>query len=139
MYLGELGPPPRKTCMTRGICPPAFYLEEVKLSTIFSLGGKNLPLREKDMFLEEHSLNLPISFSLGALNLPHEGVGLSTTFFIGGTNSSSREFVLPIGESFLSLENWLYCYVPYYVPFTKFLLDGGSIQTAAHSFFNLSK
>ena len=68
-----------------------------------------------------------------------KGCAFLQPFFLGGTNSSSREFVLPFGESFLSLENWLYCYVPYYVPFTKFLLDGGSIQTAAHSFFNLSK
>ena len=44
MYLGELGPPPGQTCMTGGTCPsPAFSLKEVKLSTIFSLGGKNLP------------------------------------------------------------------------------------------------
>ena len=44
MYLGELGPPPGQTCMTGGTCPsPAFSLKEVNLSTIFSLGGKNLP------------------------------------------------------------------------------------------------
>ena len=42
-------------------------------------------------FLEEHSLNLLASFSLGEINLPHEGVGLSTTFSLGGMNSS-REF-----------------------------------------------
>ena len=36
-----------------------------------------------------------------------------------------------------SLENWLYCSVPRYIPFTKFLLHGGSIHTVAHSLFNL--
>ena len=114
--------------MTRGTCPSStFYLEEVKLSTMFSLeinnvpfGGANLPLREKDVFLKEHSLNLLVSFSLRALNLPYGGVGLSTTFFLGGTNSSSGDFVFPFGENFLSLENRLYCFVPYYIPFIDF-------------------
>ena len=92
---------------------------------------------EKALFLEEHFLNLPASFSLGEMNLPHGGVGLSTTFSLGGLNSS-REFVLPFGESFLFLENRLCCYVPCCIPFTEFLPDGGSVQTVAHSFFNLS-
>ena len=52
--------------------------------------------------------------------------------------NSFGEFVLPFGESFLFLENRLSCYVPYYIPFTNFLLDGGSVQTTAHSFFNIS-
>ena len=136
MYIGELGAPPRKIGMTGGKCLSyVFSPGEVKLSTIFSLedknlpfGGVNLPLREKALFLKEHFMNLFMSFSLGALNLPYGGVGLSTTFSLGGMNSSSGEFVLPFGESFLSLENWFYCYVPSYIPFTEFLLDGGSIQ-----------
>ena len=98
LYLGELGPTFGKTGLTGGTCPdPAFSLE-----------GVNLPLGEKTLFLEEHSLNQPVSFSLRALNLPHRGVGLSTTFSLGGTNSSSKEFDLPFGENFLSLENWFY-------------------------------
>ena len=132
--------------MTGGTCfSPAFSLKEVKLSAIFSLGGKNLPFRgvnlplgEKARFLTEHYLNLPVSFFLGVLNLSHGGVGHSTTFSLGGTNSSSGEFVLPFGESFLSLENLLCYFVPCCIPFTEFLLDGESIQTVAHSFFNLS-
>ena len=106
--------------MNGGTCPsPAFFLEEVKLSAIFFLRGKNLPfgevnlpLGEKALFLEEHSLNLLVTFYLEALNLPHGGVDLSKTFSLGGTNSSSREFILPFGEIFLFLENWLYCFVP---------------------------
>ena len=64
----------------------------------------NLPLGEKPLFLKEHSLNLLTSFSLREMNLPHGGVGLSTTFSLGGMNYS-REFVLPFGESFIFLEN----------------------------------
>ena len=45
---------------------------------------------------------------------------------------------LPFGESLISLENLLYCYVPYYIPFAEFLSDGGFVQIADHSFFNLS-
>ena len=201
MYLGELGPPPTKTSLTRGTCPsPAFSLEDVKLSAIFSLRGKNLPFgrvilsfgknllllrgttlsshpplgnltlalflgktglfafllktvtfpttlscggvnlpyREKVLFLKEHSLNLSTSFSLEAVNLPHGGVGLSTAFSLGGMKSSSEEFILPFRESLISLENRLCCFVPYYIPFTEFLTDGGYVQTADHSFFNLS-
>ena len=139
LYLGELGPPPGKTCMIRGTCPfPTSSLKEVTFSIALSFGGVNLPLEEKSLFLEEHSLNLPASFFLGAMNLSCGGVGLFVAFSLEGTNSSSREFVLPFGENFLSLENWLYCHVPCYIPFIKFLLDGGSIQTIAHSFFNLS-
>ena len=112
-----MGPLPEKIGMTRGKC---------------------LSLGEKALFLEEHSLNMPASFSLGAVNLPHGWVGLSITFSLGGANSSSVEFVLPFGESFLSLKTWIYCSVPCCIPFTKFLLDRGSIQIATHSFFNLS-
>ena len=71
------------------------------------------------------------------MNLPHGGMGLSTTFYMGGMNSS-REFVLPFGESFIFLKNQLCCSVPYCIPFTEFLPDGGSVQIATHSFFNLS-
>ena len=100
----------------------------------------NLPLGEKVVFLEEYFLNLPAlfsPFSLGEMNLPHGGLGLSITFPLRGMNSS-REFVLPFGESFLFLENRLCCFVPYCIPFTEFLPIGGSIQIVAHSFFNLS-
>ena len=96
-----------------------------------SFRGVNLPIGEKPLFLKEHSLNLPASLSLGAMNLPHGRVGLSTTFSLGGTNPS-------LGESLISLENQLCCSVPYCIPFIEFLPDGGSIHTANHSFFNLS-
>ena len=86
--------------------------------------GVNLSLREKTMFLEEHSLNLLASFSLGAVNLFHGRVGLSTTFSLGGKNPSHGEFILNFRESLLSLENRLCCYVPYCIPFTEFLPDG---------------
>ena len=93
---------------------------------------------EKALFLEEHYLNLPTSFSLGVVNLPHGGVSLSTAFSLGGTNPSLGEFILPFGESLLSLENRLCFSVPYCIPFTEFLPDGGYVQTMNHSFFNLS-
>ena len=117
LYLEELGPPFGKIGMTEKTCPSlAFFLAEVKLSTIFSLRekilsfggvilsscrnllflrgttlspdpplrllpfalslvtitfptalsfrGVNLPLEKKDLFLEEHSMNLHVSFSL---------------------------------------------------------------------------
>ena len=102
-----------------------------------SLRGVDLPLREKAIFLEVYSLNLHVSFSLGAVNLPHGEVVLSTPFSLRETYSFFGEFVLPFGENFLSFENWLYQYVPYSIPFIKFLLDRGSIQTTTHSFFNL--
>ena len=71
--------------------------------------------------------------------LPHRGVGFSIIFSLRGTNSCSGEFVLPLGESFLFLENWLCCYVLCCIPSTEFILDGGSyVQTAAHSFCYLS-
>ena len=97
----------------------------------------NLSLREKALFLEEHSLNLPASFSFGEMNLPHGGMSLSTTFSLGRMNSFG-ESALPFGESFLFLENRLCCSVSYCIPFTEFLLDGGSVKIVAHSFFNLS-
>ena len=93
---------------------------------------------ENTLFLKEHSLNLPTSFSIGAMNLPYGGVGLSAVFSQGGTNPSPREFILPFGESLISLENWLCCYVPHCILFTEFLPNGGSIQISYHSFFNLS-
>ena len=65
----------------------------------------NLPLRENAFFIEDHSLNMLASFSLRAVNLPHGEVVLFATFSLRGMNSSSREFVLPFGENFLSLEN----------------------------------
>ena len=49
-----------------------------------------------------------------------------------------NEFVFLFGKIFLFLENRLCCYVPCCIPFTEFLPDGGSVQTSAHSFFNLS-
>ena len=52
-------------------------------------------------------------------------------------NYSYGKFVLPFGESFIFLENWLCCFVPCCIP-TKFLLKEISVQTVAHSFFNLS-
>ena len=126
LHLGELGPFPRKIGLIGGIClSHVFFLGEVNLSVIFSLeeknlpfGEVNLPLGENALFLEEHSLNLLVSFFLGALNLPYGGVGLSTPFSLGRTNSPSGEFVLPFDESFLFLENWLYSYVPCCIPFT---------------------
>ena len=92
---------------------------------------------KKLFFLKEHSLNLLTSFSLGEMNLPHGEVVLSAPFSLRGMNSS-REFFFPFGESFLFLENRLCCYVPCCILFTEFIPDGGSIQTIAHSFFNLS-
>ena len=97
----------------------------------------NLPLREKAIFLKEHSQNLPASFSLGEINLPYREVGLSKTISLGGMNYSSKEFVFPFGESLLLLVNWLCCSVPYCIP-TEFLLKGRYVQTTTHSFFNLS-
>ena len=64
----------------------AFFLGTVTFLTTLSFGGVNLPLREKALFLEEHSLNLPTSFSLGIVNLPRGGVSLSTSFSFRGTN-----------------------------------------------------
>ena len=91
-----------------GHLPSIISLGTVTLPITLSFRGVNLPLGEKAFFLEEHSLNLPVLFSLGAVNLPHGEVSLSTPFSLRGMNSSSKEFVLPFGENFLSLENWLY-------------------------------
>ena len=91
-----------------GHLPSALSLGTVTFPTTLSFRGVNLPLGKKALFLEERSLNPPVSFSLGAVNLPHGEVVLSTPFSLRGTNSSSREFILPFGENFLSLENWLY-------------------------------
>ena len=65
-------------------------------------------------------------------------MGLSTAFSLGRTNPSPREFILPFRESLISLENRLCCSIPYCIPSTEFLPDGGFVQTAYHSFFNLS-
>ena len=153
LYLGELGPPPRKPGMTGGTCPsPTFSLKEVKLFAIFSLRGKNLPfggvilsssrnlhllrgatpslnpplgnlplalslgkivlfafflgtvtfpislsfrgvnlpLEEKALFLEEHSLNLPASFSPGAMNLSRGKGGPFYSLFYGRNKPISK-------------------------------------------------
>ena len=102
LYLGEMGPPfgniglSGKTCLS-----PAFFLRELTFPEILSFRGGNLPFGEQARFLEEHSLNLPASFSFEEMNLPHGEVVLFAPFSLRGTNSSSREFVLPFGESFL--------------------------------------
>ena len=202
LYLGELGPPLRKTSLTRETCSsPTFSLGEVKLHAIFSIGEKNLPfggvilsygrnllllrgttlspypplgnlssalplektslsafilitvtfptalsfrrvkrllpLGEKALFLEEHSLNLLASFTLGLVSLPHGVLALYKAFSLRGMNLSLGEFILPFWESLISLENRLCCSIPCCIPFTEFLHDGGFIQTANHSFFNL--
>ena len=72
LYIGELGPFLGKIGMIGGIClSHVFSFVEMKLSATFSLeeknppfGGVNLPLEEKALCLEKHSLNLPASFSL---------------------------------------------------------------------------
>ena len=135
LYLGEMGPPFGKIGLSGETClSPAFFLGQLTFPIDLSFRGVTLPLGEKDFFLEEHSLNLHASFSLGEMILPHGGVGFSTTFSLGGTNSFSREFVLHFGEGFFFLENWLCCSVPYCIP-TEFLLKEGPVQTTAHSFF----
>ena len=65
-------------------------------------------------------------------------MGLSTTFSLGGMNLSLGKFILPFGESLLSLVNRLCCSVSCYIPFIEFLPDEGFVQIADHSFFNLS-
>ena len=80
-----------------------FFLGELTFPVILLFRGVNLPLGEKALFLDEHSLNLPTSFSHGEMNLPHGGMGFFITFSLGRMNSSSREFVLPFGESSLFL------------------------------------
>ena len=138
LYLGEIGPPFGNIGLIGETClSPAFFLGEFTFHEILSFRRRDLSFGEQAIFLEEHSLNLLASFSLGEMNLPHGGVGLSTTFSLGRMNSS-REFVLPFGESFIFLENRLCYFVPYCIPFTKFLPDGGSVQIVAHSLFNLS-
>ena len=91
-----------------GNLPSALSLGTVTFPRALSFREANLSLGEKALFLEEHSLNLPVSFSLGIVNLPLREVILSSTFSQRGMNSSYREFVIPFGENFLSLENWLY-------------------------------
>ena len=63
-----------------GNLPSALSLGTVTFLTAFSFREVNLPLRENALFLEEHSLNQPASFSLGAMNLPYGEVVLFTTF-----------------------------------------------------------
>ena len=120
-----------------GNLPSALSLGTITFPTTLSFREVDLPLGEKVLFLEEHSLNLPTSFSLGVVNQPRGEVVLSATFSLRGTNSSFGEFVSPFGENFLSLENWLCCSIPCCIH-TEFLLKGRSVQTTAHSFFNLS-
>ena len=55
-------------------------LGTVTFPTALSFRGVNLPLREKALFLKEHYLNLPTSFSLGEMDLLHGEMVLSTTF-----------------------------------------------------------
>ena len=107
LYLGEMGPPFGNIGLSGETCLSlALFIGELNFPTILSFRGVNLPIGEKAFFLEKHSINRLASFSLREINLPYEGVGLSTTFSLGGMNSS-REFVLPLGESFLFLENRL--------------------------------
>ena len=91
-----------------GHLPSALSLGTITFPIALSFRGVNLPLGKKSLFFEDHSLNLPVSFSLGAVNLPHGEVVLYAPFSLRGTNSSFEEFVLPFGEHFLSLDNWLY-------------------------------
>ena len=117
LYLREMGPPFGNISLSRETClSPTFFLGEFTFPTYFSFRVVNYPLGEKGLFLEEHSLNLPASFSLGEMNLPHGEVVLSATFSLRGTNSSSEEFVLPFGKNLLSLENRLCCSVPCCIP-----------------------
>ena len=108
LYLGEMSPPFGNIGLSRGTCLSlAFFLRELTFPEILSFRGVNLPLEEQALFLEEHSLNLPASFSLGEMNLPHGEVVLSTPFSLRGTNLFYGEFVLPIGYNFVFLENRL--------------------------------
>ena len=84
----------------------AFFLEKVTFPTALSFGAMNLPLREKVLFLEEHSLNLPSSFYLGAINLP---LGEKALFLEEHSLNLPRSFSLravnlPFGEKALFLE-----------------------------------
>ena len=100
MYLGEMGSPFGNIGLSGETClSPTFFLGELTFPVILSFRGVNLPLGEKALFLNEHSLNLPTSFSRGEMNLPHGGMGFFITFSLGKMNSSSRDFVLPFGES----------------------------------------
>ena len=114
LYLGELGPLPRKTGITGGTCSSsAFSLEEVKLSSIFSL-GKNLPfgggiltsignlflLRGTTLSLDQHLGNLPSTLSLGKTGLFSFFLGTVTsltTLSFGGVN-------LPLGKNNMFLK-----------------------------------
>ena len=86
-----------------------------------------LPLGEKALFLKEHSLKLPASFSLGVVSLPQEHLALYVAFSLRGSNPSLGEFILPFEESLISLENRLCCSIPCCIPFFEFLPDGGSV------------
>ena len=138
LYLREMGLPFGNIGLSGETCLSyAFFLREMTFPAYFSFRGVNFPLGEKALFLEEHSLNLPALFSLVEMNLPHGGVGFSIPFSLGRMNSSFGEFVLSFGESFLFWKIWLRCYAPCCIPI-EFLLKGISVQTATHSFFNLS-
>ena len=118
--------------------PPLGNLPLVTFTTALSFGEVNLPLRKEELFLKEHSLNLPASFSLRAMSLPRGGVEFSIAISLGGTNLSLGELTLPFRESLISLENRLCYFVSCCIPSIDFSLDGGSIQTVDHSFFRLS-
>ena len=138
LYLGEMGTSFGNIGLSGETCLSlAFFLGELTFPEILSFRGENLPLGEQALFLKEHSLNFPASFSLGEMNLPYRRVGISTTFSLGGMNSSTK-FILPFGKSFLFLENWLCCSVPCCILFIEFLPDGGFVQNTSHFFFNLS-
>ena len=72
LYLGEMGPPFGNIGLSGETCLfLAFFLGELTFPAILSFRGVNLSLGKKALFLEEHSLNLPALFSVGAVNLSH--------------------------------------------------------------------
>ena len=76
-----------------GHMPFAFSLGIITFSTTLSFRGVNLPLGKQAVFLEEHYLNLLVSFSLGAVNLPRGEVVLYAPFSLREMNSSFGELV----------------------------------------------
>ena len=93
LYLGKLGPPLGKIGLAGGTCPSlTFSFEEVTLSIIFSLGGKNLPfgpvilssginlllLRGTTLSLNPPLGNLPSTLSLGKISLYAFFLGIVT-------------------------------------------------------------
>ena len=70
-FLGELGPSLRKTGMAGEIClSSAFFLREVKFSSIFYLEEKNLSLREVKLSL------VNIILYLGEIGPPFGNIGM---------------------------------------------------------------